>query len=162
MALFTKASQLAQARFAELRSSLSPRIENLRDQLAHIEALPQLTLLGLITGILAGLIIVLFRWVIDIPLALSLPDHGENFEALPMSYRFLLPVIGGLLLGLRRPWSNMSYHVTGIGHVLDRLPIPPSRMALSIFIHQVGGGAPSLPTGHSVCREGPAIHLGVG
>src|SRR5690606_14659413 len=115
MALFTKASQLAQARFAELRSSLSSRIENLRDQLAHIEALPQLTLLGLITGILAGLIIVLFRWVIDIPLALSLPDHVENFEALPMSYRFLLPVIGGLLLGLILQRINMRSEERRVG-----------------------------------------------
>lgn len=162
MAPFTKASQLAQARFAELRSSLSPRIENLRDQLAHIEALPQLTLLGLITGILAGLIIVLFRWVIDIPLALSLPDHGENFEALPMSYRFLLPVIGGLLLGLILQRINMSYHATGIGHVLDRLQNHQGRMPLGNFIHQFGGGALSLLTGHSVGREGPAIHLGAG
>ena len=162
MVLFTKASQITHARLQVLRSRLSLKAENLRDQLAHIDALPQLTLLGLITGILAGLIIVLFRWVIDIPLGLSLPDHGENFEALSSSSRFLLPVIGGLLLGLILQKVNKLYHPAGIGHVLDRIQNHQGRMPLGNFINQFGGGALCLLAGQSVGREGPAVHLGAG
>ncbi len=162
MVLLRKVYQFAQTRFVELRSRLSPKAESLRDQLAHIDALPQLTLLGLLTGILAGLIIVVFRWVIDIPLGLSLPEHGENFEALATLSRFLIPVIGGLVLGLALQWVNKSYHAAGIGHVLDRLQNHQGRMPLGNVVNQFAGGALCLLTGQSVGREGPAIHLGAG
>jgi CIC family chloride channel protein len=156
MALFIKAS------LANIRARLSLRAEGLRDQLAHIDALPQLTLLGLMTGILAGLIIVLFRWVIDIPLGLALPDHGENFEALAGSTRFLLPIVGGLILGLILQRVNKLYHSAGIGHVLDRIQNHQGRMPLGNFINQFAGGALCLLAGQSVGREGPAVHLGAG
>lgn len=156
MTLFIKAS------LANVRARLSLRAEGLRDQLAHIDALPQITLLGLMTGILAGLIIVLFRWVIDIPLGLALPDHGENFEALAGSTRFLLPIVGGLILGLILQRVNKLYHSAGIGHVLDRIQNHQGRMPLGNFINQFAGGALCLLAGQSVGREGPAVHLGAG
>ena len=44
-----------------------------RYSLSYVEALPQLTFLGLLVGVAAGLIIALFRWCIELPLGLLLP-----------------------------------------------------------------------------------------
>lgn len=41
--------------------------ESFRDRLADVDALPQLTLLGLLTGILAGLVIIAFRLLVEVP-----------------------------------------------------------------------------------------------
>lgn len=151
---------LIQGYWTRVGTTIAYRVEVMRDQLAHIEALPQLTLLGLLTGILASFIIVLFRWMVDIPLAFSLPVHSENFEALPSATRFFLPVAGGLILGLILQGVNKHYHATGIAHVLDRLNNHQGRMPLGNSITQLIGGAICLLSGHSVGREGPAVHLG--
>lgn len=146
----------------ELRNHLSQHAESMRDRLAGINALPQLTLLGLITGILAGLIIVAFRWITTLPLDFSLTEHAENFEALSDTARFFLPVCGGLILGLILQRVNKLYHAAGIGHVLDRLQNHQGRMPLGNVITQFAGGALCLLSGQSLGREGPAVHLGAG
>lgn len=148
--------------FRRLRALWVVRSERLRDQLSHIDALPQLTLLGLVTGVLAGLVIVLFRWLIDIPLALSLPEHGENFEGLSAETRMYLPIMAAVILGLILQGVNKLHHSTGIGHVLDRLQNHQGRMPLGNVVHQFLGGAVCLLSGQSVGREGPAVHLGAG
>ena len=44
----------------DLHSRWQRQLEHWRDQMASMDALPQLTLLGLLTGILAGIVIVVF------------------------------------------------------------------------------------------------------
>ena len=68
---------------AATRKRLNHRAESLRDQLAGADSLPLLTLLGLLTGLIAGAVIVLFRWAVEIPLTYFLPDNFENFEVTP-------------------------------------------------------------------------------
>lgn len=157
---------------AEDVAPLSPRkltkwrtrywIEQLRDRLASVDALPQLTLLGLLTGILAGLVIVLFRWLIEIPLGYWLPDHFENFEALSGQMHIILPLAGALLLGLVLQFIDKRHHATGVAHVIDRLQNHQGRMPWGNFSVQFWGGATCLLSGQSVGREGPAVHLGAG
>ncbi len=76
---------------ATTRKRLNRRVESLRDQLAGADSLPQLTLLGLLTGIIAGAVIVLFRWVVEIPLGFFLPGNFENFEAISSLCILLCP-----------------------------------------------------------------------
>ena len=71
-------------------------IRRFHHRLSDIDALPQLTLLGIIVGVLASLCIVAFRLLIEVPLAFFLPQHNENFEALSASLHFFIPVIGAL------------------------------------------------------------------
>ncbi len=68
------------------------RAERWRDQLAEHDAVPQPSILGLLTGILAGAVIVIFRLLVEIPLT-------ENFEALSKIGHFGLPVLGAIVLG---------------------------------------------------------------
>ncbi|MEN0039638.1 MAG: chloride channel protein [Cellvibrio sp.] len=140
--------------------ALSRRAESLRDQLAGADALPQLTLLGLLTGLIAGAVIVVFRWIVEIPLAYFLPDSFENFEAVSSLTHFLLPVSGAILLGLILQCVDRRHHATSIGHVMDRLQNHQGRMPPGNMITQFFGGAACLLTGQSIGREGPAIHMG--
>lgn len=141
---------------------LKHRTESLRDQMAAMDSLPQLTLLGLVTGILAGAVIVLFRWAVEIPLGYFLPGSFENFEAISPILHFTLPVLGAILLGSILQSIDKRHHATGIGHVMDRLQNHQGRMPLGNFFTQFFGGALCLLSGQSVGREGPAVHLGAG
>ena len=136
--------------------------ESLRDKLAGGDSLPHLTLLGLLTGIIAGAIIVLFRWAVEIPLGYFLPHHHENFEAISNLAHLTLPFTGALILGLVLQCVDKRHHATSIGHVMDRLQNHQGRMPAGNFANQFFGGAACLLTGQSVGREGPAVHLGAG
>ena len=136
--------------------------ETFRDRLAHVDSLPQLTVLGLLTGILAGLIIIAFRLLIEVPLGLWLPDNFENFESLDPSMHFYLPFFGACVIGVVLQFIDKRHHATGVGHVIDRLQNHQGKMPLGNFTVQFFGGATSLLTGQSVGREGPAVHMGAG
>ncbi len=141
---------------------LKRRAESLRDRLAGSDSLPHLTLLGLLTGIIAGAIIVLFRWAVELPLGYFLPGSFENFEALGSLVHFALPITGAVILGLILQCVDKRHHATSIGHVMDRLQNHQGRMPPGNFANQFFGGAACLLTGQSVGREGPAVHLGAG
>lgn len=147
---------------AGARRRLSLGAESLRDQLAGADSLPQLTLLGLLTGIIAGAVIVLFRWAVEIPLGHFLPGSFENFEAVGSLVHFALPLTGAIILGLILQFVDKRHHATSIGHVIDRLQNHQGRMPLGNFATQFFGGALCMLTGQSVGREGPAVHLGAG
>lgn len=143
------------------KSRLNRHTELLRDKLAA-DSLPLLTVLGLVTGILAGGVIVLFRWAVEIPLGYFLPRDFENFEALQSILHFALPLTGAIFLGLLLQRADKRHHAAGIGHVMDRLQNHQGRMPLGNMITQFFGGAVCLLSGQSVGREGPAVHLGAG
>ena len=145
---------------AATRKRLNHRAESLRDQLAGADSLPLLTLLGLLTGLIAGAVIVLFRWAVEIPLTYFLPDNFENFEAVSSLTHLLLPLGGAVLLGLILQCVDKRHHATSIGHVMDRLQNHQGRMPPGNMVTQFFGGAACLLTGQSVGREGPAVHMG--
>lgn len=136
--------------------------ERWRDQLSGLDALPQLTVLGLLTGILAGIVIVIFRLLVEIPLHFLLPGNTENFEGLSSAWHFALPFVGAVIFGLVLQMIDKNHHTASISHVLDRIHNYQARMPLGNFINQLFGGAWCLITGQSVGREGPAVHLGAG
>jgi len=149
-----------QAPLTRLRQRSSHAAEHWRNRLAHVDALPQLSLLGLLTGILAGSLILGFRLVVEVPLAQWLPGQGENFEGLPPEWRFILPLAGALLLGLILRKLPAAHRETGVGHVLDRLHNHQGHLPLRNLMTQFIGGALALLSGQSAGREGPAVHLG--
>ncbi|MCU7916120.1 MAG: hypothetical protein KZQ65_09530, partial [Candidatus Thiodiazotropha sp. (ex Gloverina cf. vestifex)] len=75
--------------------------DRLRFQLSRSDALPLLSVLDLLTGFLAGGVIVLFRLFVEGFQMGMLPGQlPENYEGLPPLLRLVLPIAGGLLLGL--------------------------------------------------------------
>ena len=143
------------------RSIIRRALNDFRQRLAHADALPQLAVLGVISGLVTGSVAVIFRLAVDLPLDVALPHGGsENFESLPPLIRFLLPLCGALLLGLL--WSNIRprFRQTGVTHVIERVHKHQGRLPFANGITQFFGGALALISGQSLGREGPAVQLG--
>lgn len=63
-----------------------------RRRLSGVDALPQLAVLGLLSGLFTGGVILVFRLAIEWPLEHFLPGEGsESFEELDLLTRGLLP-----------------------------------------------------------------------
>ncbi|MDZ4262039.1 MAG: chloride channel protein [Pseudomonadota bacterium] len=146
-------------------SRIGNRIEALRTRLrlhlSSLESTGQLALLGALVGILSAVVIILFRELIDTVQTHFLPaGNAENYEALTLLQQFLLPAIGGLVVGLLFQAVPSRYRQVGVVHVMDRLDHYQGHLPLLNGVMQFIGGAASIIFGHSVGREGPAIHLG--
>ena len=137
------------------------RASHFRRRLAYNDALPQVSFLGLISGVAAALIIVAFRSLFEIPLGNWLPGGtAEGFENLNPVWHFYLPIIGGLLIGLWLMFFTPDERKTGVTHVMDRMAYHQGRMPFKNTLAQLIGGALGILTGQSGGREGPAVHLG--
>ncbi|PCJ33432.1 MAG: chloride channel protein [Moraxellaceae bacterium] len=139
-----------------------PRIEldKFRDKLANIDALPLLSGLGIIAGFLSGAMILLFRWVTEELQASYLQGDPENFESLPTIWHFLLPLLGGMALGLMFHHVPQGLRRTGIALVIERFTHQQGNMSLKGLLVQFAGAVITLASGHSMGREGPAVHIG--
>lgn len=135
-------------------------IRGFRRALASIDSMPQFAILGVVSGLVTGLVMVAFRALIELPLSGVMAGDPENFEALDISFLILLPVGGSLVLAALYALLAPESHRVGIVHVLERLArhqgYLPWRNALTQFI----GGIIALASGFSGGREGPALHLG--
>ncbi len=137
------------------------RLANLRRQLSHLDALPQLTLLGIVVGCAAALVIIAFRVAVSAPLT-AMIGEVDNFERLSQNQRFLVPAIGALIIGIGLQLLPKHLLKVGVAHVLDRLHNHQGYLPWPNVLVQFFGGVLLLITGQSVGREGPAVHLGAG
>jgi len=136
-------------------------LERVRMNLSRSDALITLALLGLVTGLLAGGVIVAFRFAVEGTQGQFLPGGAvENYEALPGWLRFTLPVIGGLLIGLIFRWASGGIQMLGVARVIERLTYHQGYISLRELVLQFVGAAVAIISGHSVGREGPHVHLG--
>lgn len=130
-------------------------------QIQRYEKLPVLSLIGLATGLVTALLIGLFRWLIELPeLGLSVSGLADNLTQLPAIWRFLLPIVGALLLWSIWQRQPTDYRRVGITHLHEHLSYKHSALPLPNLINQLVGAALTLGTGHPVGREGPGVHLG--
>lgn len=136
-------------------------IRQTRRKLANADSLLHLSVLGVMSGFSCALVILLFRFLIEKPSSLWLPDNSpENFEALPTWLHFCLPVLGAVIMGLALTKMKPENLRTGIVHVLTKLHLDHGHLPLKNALVQFFGGAFAIATGQSGGREGPAIHLG--
>lgn len=137
------------------------RLERYRLGLASSQADGFLAVLGLLSGIAAGLLIVAFRYTtsaIQHGYMRDLP--GEAFESLDPAMRFILPTAGGALLGVSYWLIPAAVRTVGVVHVLERLHYHQGHMPWRNLVVQFFGGAVALASGQSVGREAPSVHLG--
>ncbi|MBT8114751.1 MAG: chloride channel protein [Arenicella sp.] len=123
--------------------------------------LPLLALLGLLCGLLAGTVIILFRLFMEAAAGQILPaGNVEGFEELPRALRFALCIAGGLLVGLILHAVKPKTRSLGVVHVLERLDYHQGNLPLKNAVLQFIAAGISIVSGHSVGREGPSVHLG--
>ncbi|MGC8120121.1 chloride channel protein [Marinobacter sp. VGCF2001] len=148
-----------------MRSIRQQITENLipvfRRRLSGVDALPQLAVLGLLSGIVTGGVILLFRFAIEWPLEHFLPGPGsESFEELDWLTRGLLPLAGALSLGLLLHKLSLHDRKVGIVHIMERLNYHQGYISFRSAMVQFVSGVTTVVTGQSSGREGPAVHLG--
>ncbi|XOB93305.1 chloride channel protein [Pseudomonadota bacterium 24LQ007] len=148
-----------------MRSIRQQITENLipvfRRKLSGVDALPQLAVLGLLSGIVTGGVILLFRLAIEWPLEHFLPGQGsESFEELDLLTRGLLPLAGALGLGLFLHKLGLHDRKVGIVHIMERLNYHQGYISFRSAMVQFVSGVTTVITGQSAGREGPAVHLG--
>ncbi len=146
---------------SKLQNKWDDTLEALRFRLARPDALLLLALLGLLTGFLAGGVIVLFRFLVENSQDFLLPGTGsENYEGFDASIRFLFPAISGILLALLFYKSSKGIRVLGVARVMERMAYHQGYMTVRGFFMQFIGAALAIIGGHSVGREGPHVYLG--
>ncbi|MFC4239065.1 chloride channel protein [Marinobacter oulmenensis] len=132
-----------------------------RRRLSGVDALPQLAVLGLLSGILTGGVILVFRFAIEWPLEHFLPGTGsESFEQLHIVTRGILPLAGAIGLGLMLHHLAIHDRKVGIVHIMERLNYHQGYMSLKSAAVQFVSAVATIVTGQSAGREGPAVHLG--
>jgi H+/Cl- antiporter ClcA len=129
--------------------------------MAHVDALPQLSLMGVLCGLLSGAVIIAFRWIVEVGAPLLTPmEHSDAFESLGPHWRLAIAVAGGLVVGWLFQLVQSGTRQVGVVHVIERLNYHQGNLPLRNAVLQFIGAAVSIVCGHSVGREGPNIHLG--
>jgi len=139
---------------------LDDLISRYRRRLSGVDALPQLALLGLVSGLFTGLVIILFRMAIEQPLQYFLDGDSEAFESLGLMARATLPLAGAVALGLFLHTLAVQDRKVGVVHVMERLNYHQGYITLRSALVQLVTGLTTVITGQSAGREGPAVHLG--
>jgi CIC family chloride channel protein len=143
------------------RQRLADHLERLRLRLSGAEALPQLSVLGLVTGCIAGAVIIAFRRLVETVQLTFIPGtNPENFEGLDPWARLGLSIGGALIIGLLFQSIPAANRRVGLIHVIERLAYHQGKFPLHNAVVVFVGAALSLISGHSVGREGPSVHLG--
>ncbi|MED5558087.1 MAG: chloride channel protein, partial [Pseudomonadota bacterium] len=136
-------------------------LESFRRQLANVDALPQLCVLGLVSGVITGAVMVAFRLLLEAGAVLYMPEgEPEAFEGLMPWLRALLPIVAVTLIGLLLYRQRSAARKLGVSHVIERLTYHQGRFPLRNWLNQWWVGVVSVLGGLSAGREGPAIHLG--
>ena len=122
-----------------------------------------LALLATLVGLLSAGIITLFRLAYEMPLEHWMPNGShEGFESLSSETRILL-LLGSTAL-LIAIFSRLQPHQrkVGVAHVLQRIEQHQGYLPRVNILAQFFGSIIALIGGHSIGREGPAVHIGAG
>lgn len=134
-------------------------LKSIRQELANPRTSLQLCLLGILGGISAASLIILFRLCVEW-LQLSFLDHVNEFSTLEPTTRFLLPIIGALLIVLFAYCTRFKQYRLGIPFVIHQLKRQYGHIPIRTTLNQFFGGMFALASGFVVGREGPSVHLG--
>ena len=136
-------------------------LEALRQSLARSDALLPLALVGILSGVFSGLVIIAIRLLAESSLlTFGLRESAEDFETLTWLWRIALPVIGGLAIGLLMTKVASATRQVGVAHVMECLAFHAGRLPWRNAVLQFVTATTAIVTGHSVGREGPSIHVG--
>lgn len=134
-------------------------LDTLRRKLAQPKTSVQLCLLGVCAGLIAAILIILFRLTITFVQS-SFLNTPDNFTDLPEFQRIALPVIAAFMIALFANLTGFRHYRLGIPFVIHRIKHHYGQMPIWNTANQFFGGAVALISGFSVGREGPSVHMG--
>ncbi len=144
-----------------MRTRFHQWLDPWRLRLSQEDALVPLSALGLLVGLLSGLLISIFHLLLTAGqiYILGLSVAGE-YASLPLGWRFLLPVLGAILLGLAFHALTPAFRAVGIGYTILRFHRFNAHLPWQNAVVQFFGGLWALLIGLSNGREGPGVHMG--
>ncbi len=133
------------------KSSIIRSLEFFRRRLAGVDALPQLAIMALLTGLLTGAVVLLFRFIVEYSLAnWILPaNDAEAFEQLSIGARLGMAIGGALVIGLALNRLRPSERRVGVVHVMERLSRHQGYLPAKNTMVQFFGGVVGLISGQS-------------
>jgi H+/Cl- antiporter ClcA len=134
-------------------------LNSFRQELATPRTSIQLCLIGIVGGVCAASLIILFRLSIEWLQGFFLTDLNQ-FAALDPIKRLLLPIIGAMAILLVAYLTGLKHYRIGIPFVIHRIKHHFGHIPFRTTINQFFGGAVALACGFSVGQEGPSVHLG--
>ncbi|MFT4938070.1 MAG: CIC family chloride channel protein [Paraglaciecola sp.] len=134
-------------------------LDAFRQELATPRTSIQLCILGLVGGLCAASLIILFRLSVEWLQAQFLPQINE-FSALDPTLRLILPFMAAILIVVIAYLTGFKHYRMGIPFVIHRIKQYSGDIPIRTTINQFLGGTLALVGGFSVGREGPSVHLG--
>ncbi|MBQ4813573.1 voltage-gated chloride channel [Pseudoalteromonas luteoviolacea] len=134
-------------------------LDQVRRRLAKPKTSAQLCVLGVCAGLIAAILIILFRLMIELVQSTFLDSH-DDFTTLAQHQRLLLPVGAALVIALFASLTGFKHYRLGIPFVINRIKHHYGHMPIWNSVNQFFGGGIALICGFSVGREGPSVHMG--
>ncbi|WP_100643843.1 chloride channel protein [Alteromonas facilis] len=134
-------------------------LQGLRYELAHPRTSFQLCVLGIIAGVMAASLIIIFRLCYEWIQLQALSTLGD-YDGTSITTRLIMPfmaVIGILIVAYL---TGFKHYRLGIPFVIHRVKYHFGHIPFRTTINQFFGGMMALSSGFSVGREGPSVHLG--
>jgi CIC family chloride channel protein len=151
-------SQTSAGRFSRLRRSLFRLVERFTPDETAI-----MVVLAVVVGLLGGFGAILFRWLVDLFQGLTI-GPGEDTVALLQGIAgwkvFLLPVVGGLIVGPLVYFGAREAKGHGVPEVLGALVFRKGVIRPVVVVVKMVASAITIAFGGSVGREGPIVQIG--
>ncbi len=135
------------------------RLSALRKELAHPRTSIQICLLGIVGGVSAALLIILFRLCVEWVQESALTQLQSVFAS-PELVWMIMPLLAVLLILIIAYLTGFKHYRMGIPFVIHRVKYYYGHIPFRTTINQFFGGMLALAGGFVVGREGPSVHLG--
>ncbi len=133
-------------------------IRSLRIALSKPATSIQLCLVGLAAGLVAAVVVIIFRLSFEF-IQIKLLGSVGDYSALPNWQLLLLPIIAILIVIFIAKLTGFKHYRLGIPFVIHRFKLHYGHIPLATSINQFFGGILALASGFVVGKEGPTVHL---
>ncbi|MFQ3248598.1 chloride channel protein [Glaciecola sp.] len=133
-------------------------LHSLRREVSHPRTSVQLCLLGIVAGVCAASVIIVFRLAFESIQKLLLGGVAQ-YGAIDSIYILLLPISAIICVILVAKMTGFKHYRMGIPFVIHRIKTRYGHIPLRTSINQFFGGVFSLAGGFVVGKEGPTVHL---
>lgn len=118
----------------------------------------QLCLIGVLGGLVAACVIILFRLLLNF-LQISILGEVGTYQSLSATERLILPIAAVCLILLLAKITKFKRFRLGIPYVIHRFKMHYGHIPFVTTINQFFGGIFALASGFVVGKEGPTVHL---
>jgi Chloride channel protein EriC len=119
-----------------------------------------LSVLAILSGLVSGLVMISLVSLVHFASSFIIPGHPENYEALSVIERLVIPSTACLLIGVFWCLLPSKVQKVGIPYVVERLNYHQGNLPLANALAQFIGAFIGLVGGLSIGKEGPAAHIG--